>query len=43
MDEAGFIAGAAAMATMIVATAIGVKLLHILLDRYLLQRLQAWR
>jgi ABC-type spermidine/putrescine transport system permease subunit II len=33
MDEAGFIAAAAAMATMIVATAIGVKVLHILLDR----------
>ncbi len=43
MDEAGFIAGAAAMATMIVATAIGVKILHILLDRFLLGKLQAWR
>jgi iron(III) transport system permease protein len=43
MDEAGFIAGAAAMATMIVVTAIGVKLLHIVLDRYVFGRLQAWR
>jgi iron(III) transport system permease protein len=43
MDEAGFIAGAAAMATMIVVTAIGVKLLHVVLDRYLFGRLQAWR
>ncbi len=43
MDEAGFIAGAAAMATLLVLTAIGVKVLHILLDRYVLGRLQAWR
>lgn len=43
MDEAGFIASAAAMATMIVITAIGVKLLHLLLDRFVLSRLQAWR
>lgn len=43
MDEAGFIAGAAAMATMIVGTAIGVKILHILLDRFVFGRLQAWR
>jgi iron(III) transport system permease protein len=43
MDEAGFIAAAAAMATMIVATAIGVKVLHILLDRFIFGRLQAWR
>lgn len=43
MDESGFIAGAAAMATMIVMTAIGVKVLHILLDRFLLGRFQAWR
>ena len=28
---------------MIVATAIGVKVLHILLDRFLLGRFQAWR
>jgi iron(III) transport system permease protein len=43
MDEAGFIAAAAAMATMIVITAVGVKLLHLLLDRFVLSRLQAWR
>ncbi len=43
MDEAGSTAAAAAMATMIVATALGAKLLHILLDRVLFTRLQAWR
>ena len=43
MDEAGVTAGAAAMATLIVGTAISVKLLHIVLDRLLLVRLQAWR
>lgn len=43
MDEAGFIAAAAAMATLIVATSIGVKLLHILLDRYVLAQFQFWR
>jgi iron(III) transport system permease protein len=43
MDEAGFIAGAAAMATLLVATAIGVKILHILLDRFVFGRFQAWR
>ncbi len=43
MDEAGFIAGAAAMATLIVATAIGVKALHLVLDRFVFGRLQAWR
>ncbi|HVY00841.1 MAG TPA: putative 2-aminoethylphosphonate ABC transporter permease subunit [Pseudorhodoplanes sp.] len=43
MDEAGFTAGAAAMATLIVLTALGAKLLHVLLDRLVLLRLQAWR
>ena len=43
MDEAGAVAAAAAMATCIVATAIGVKLLHLLVDALLLGRLQAWR
>ena len=43
MDEAGVTSGAAAMATVIVATAIGVKLLHIVLNRVLFVRLQAWR
>jgi len=43
MDEAGVTSGAAAMATVIVATALGAKFLHILLDRVLFMRLQAWR
>jgi iron(III) transport system permease protein len=43
MDEAGVMAGAAAMATLIVATALAAKLFHVLLDRLLLVRLQAWR
>ncbi len=43
MDEAGFTAGAAGMATMIVLTALGVKLLHISLDRLVFGKLQAWR
>ncbi|HMO28348.1 putative 2-aminoethylphosphonate ABC transporter permease subunit [Enterovirga sp.] len=43
MDEAGAIASAAAMGTIIMATAIGVKLLHLLLDRLVFVRLQAWR
>jgi iron(III) transport system permease protein len=43
MDEAGVTAGAAAMATLIVATALSAKLLHVLLERLLLVRLQAWR
>lgn len=43
MDEAGITAGAAAMATLIVATALSAKLLHVLLDRLVLMRLQAWR
>jgi iron(III) transport system permease protein len=43
MDEAGVTAGAAAMATLIVATALSAKLLHVFLDRLVLTRLQAWR
>jgi iron(III) transport system permease protein len=43
MDEAGATAAAAAMATMIVATAIAVKLVHLLLERLVFGRLQAWR
>jgi iron(III) transport system permease protein len=43
MDEAGATAGAAGMATVIVATALAVKLLHLLLDRVVFMRLQAWR
>ena len=43
MDEAGAIASAAAMASVIMATAIAVKLAHLALDRAVLGRLQAWR
>jgi iron(III) transport system permease protein len=43
MDEAGQIAAAAAMASLIVATSAGVKLLHVLLARFLDARTQAWR
>jgi iron(III) transport system permease protein len=43
MDEAGATSGAAAMATVIVATALAAKLMHILLDRLIFMRLQAWR
>jgi len=43
MDEAGFTAGAAGMATLIVLTAIGVKLLHSALDWLVFGKLQAWR
>ena len=43
MDEAGSIASAAAMGTVVMATAIAVKLLHLLLDRLVFGRLQAWR
>jgi len=43
MDEAGATSGAAAMASVIVATALAAKLLHILLDRVLFMRWQAWR
>src|SRR5829696_6092983 len=43
MDEAGAIASAAAMATMIMLTAILAKILHLPLDRLAFARLQAWR
>ena len=43
MDEAGATAAAAAMATLIVITALAVKVLHILLDRLVFGKLQAWR
>nr|WP_255568916.1 putative 2-aminoethylphosphonate ABC transporter permease subunit [Neoroseomonas alba] len=43
MDEAGAIAGATAMATCIVATCLGVKLLHLLLDALVFRRRQRWR
>src|SRR5215207_7429635 len=43
MDEAGTIAAAAAMATVIMATAIGAKVAHLVLNRLVFERLQAWR
>jgi iron(III) transport system permease protein len=43
MDEMGASAAAAGMATMIVFTALGAKLMQILLDRVLFTHLQAWR
>ena len=43
MDEAGAIASAAAMATVVLLTAIGVKLAHIGLNRFVFGRLQTWR
>lgn len=43
MDEAGAVASAAAMATVIMATAIGVKILHVVLNRLVFSRLQRWR
>jgi iron(III) transport system permease protein len=43
MDEAGSTSAAAAMATLIVVTALAAKLLHIVLDQTVLSRLQAWR
>ena len=43
MDESGTIAAAAAMATVIMATAIGAKVAHLVLKRLVFERLQAWR
>lgn len=43
MDESGTTAAAAAMATIIVLTAIAAKLLHLAIDRLVFQRWQAWR
>jgi iron(III) transport system permease protein len=43
MDEAGATAAAAAMATLIVLTALAIKVLHIVLDRLVFGKLQAWR
>lgn len=43
MDEAGMSAAAAAMATLVLLTALGVKLAHIVLDRLVFGKLQAWR
>ena len=43
MDEAGDTAPAAAMAVLLMGTALGVKVLHWLLSRQLLNKTQAWR
>jgi iron(III) transport system permease protein len=43
MDEAGFTAAAAAMATMIVITSAGIKLLQLGLNYALARHVQAWR
>jgi iron(III) transport system permease protein len=43
MDEAGAIASAAGMASVIMLTAIAVKLAHLALTRLVFERLQAWR
>ena len=43
MDEAGATAGAAGMATLILLTALGVKLLHLAANALVLKRLQHWR
>jgi iron(III) transport system permease protein len=43
MDEAGATAAAAAMATLIVLTALAVKLLQLLLERHVFGKLQVWR
>jgi iron(III) transport system permease protein len=43
IEEAGTTAAAAALCMVIVVTSAGVKALHLLADRFLLGRLQAWR
>ncbi len=43
MDESGASAPAAAMATLILMTALVIKALQVILDRVFLARLQAWR
>jgi iron(III) transport system permease protein len=43
MDEAGRLASAAAMAMLIVYACVVVRLLQMLLSKFLLRRLQAWR
>ena len=43
MDEAGAMASAAGMASIILVTAIAVKLLHVGLDQLVFGRLQQWR
>jgi iron(III) transport system permease protein len=43
MDESGTTAAAAAMATVIVLTAIAVKILHLILNHLVFARMQNWR
>jgi iron(III) transport system permease protein len=43
MDEAGSTAAAAAMAVVIVATSVAVKVVHSLLTYQLRKKTQAWR
>ncbi len=43
LDESGTTAAAAAMGGVILLTAIGAKLLHLLVEQVLLSRMQAWR
>jgi iron(III) transport system permease protein len=43
MDEAGATAAAAAMATLIVLTALTVKVARLVLDKLVFGKLQAWR
>lgn len=43
MDESGATAAAAAMANMILLTALGAKMLHLVLAKLVFGRLQAWR
>ncbi|MBK9082771.1 MAG: putative 2-aminoethylphosphonate ABC transporter permease subunit [Rhizobiales bacterium] len=43
LDEAGAIASAAAMGAVIMATAIAAKLAHLVVDRFVISRLQRWR
>lgn len=43
MDESGATAAAAAMAIMILLTALGAKVLHLVLSKAVFGRLQAWR
>jgi len=43
IEEAGTTAAAAALCVVIVATSASVKALHLIADRFLLGRLQAWR
>ncbi len=43
MDESGMTAAAAAMATVVLMTSIGAKIVHLLLNRFVFDRLQTWR